>query len=63
MELIAKANGMKTYTAAIVTILVAIGGVLEGTIPLEQAVHLSVDAILFMTLRHAVGQQSSKQSK
>lgn len=47
-------NGKKTYIVGIGTILGAVGGVMSGGLPLDQAIQLVVTALLGMTIRHGV---------
>jgi hypothetical protein len=50
-------NGKKTYIVGAGTILGAIGGVMTGALPLEQAIQLVVTALLAMTLRNSISTQ------
>jgi hypothetical protein len=47
-------TGKKTYIVGLGTILGAVGGVMSGALPLEQAVQLVVTALLGMTIRSGI---------
>lgn len=46
--------GYKTYIVGLTTIISAIGGCLAGIVPINDAVQLTVTALLGMTVRNGI---------